>query len=85
MCCRNCVNPVRCSTFFYFREQRAKRTCLHVHLATAARVKYPAACCCAFVSLSLGKDKPRDAGRSMGNAILLIVAFSLALCAVYLM
>ncbi len=25
------------------REQRAKRTCLHVHLATAARVKYPAA------------------------------------------
>ena len=28
---------------FYSREQRAKRTCLHVHLATAARVKYPAA------------------------------------------
>ena len=25
----------------YSREQRAKRTCLHVHLATAARVKYP--------------------------------------------
>ncbi len=22
--------------------------------------------CCAFVSLSLGKDKPQDAGRSMG-------------------
>ncbi len=28
---------------FYFREQRAKRACLHAHLATAARVKYPAA------------------------------------------
>lgn len=40
--------------------------------------------CCAFVSLSLGKDKPQDAGKSMGNAILLTVAFSLALCAVYL-
>ena len=30
-------------SIFYSREQRAKRTCLHVHLATAARVKYPAA------------------------------------------
>lgn len=40
--------------------------------------------CCAFVSLSLGKDKPQDAGRSMGNAIFLIMAFSLALCVVYL-
>ena len=40
--------------------------------------------CCAFVSLSLGKNKPRDAGRSMGNAILLTVIFSLVLCAVYL-
>ena len=28
----------------YSREQRAKRTCLHVHLATAARVQYPDAC-----------------------------------------
>ena len=27
----------------YSREQRAKRACLHAHLATAARVKYPAA------------------------------------------
>jgi len=26
-------------------KQRAKWTCLHVHLATAARVKYPAARC----------------------------------------
>lgn len=40
--------------------------------------------CCAFVSLSLGKNKPQDAGRSMGNSILLIVFFSLVLCAVYL-
>ena len=27
----------------YSREQRAKRACLHAHLATAARVKDPAA------------------------------------------
>ena len=40
--------------------------------------------CCAFVSLSLGKNKPQEAGRSMGNAILLTVFFSLVLCAVYL-
>ena len=25
----------------FFREQRAKRACLHAHLATAARVKDP--------------------------------------------
>ena len=31
------------SRSFYSREQRAKRACLHAHLATAARVKYPAA------------------------------------------
>lgn len=41
--------------------------------------------CCAFVSLSLGKNKPEDACRSMGNAILLTVLFSLLLCAVYLL
>ena len=29
-------------------KQRAKWTCLHVHLATAARVKSPAACCGGF-------------------------------------
>lgn len=40
--------------------------------------------CCAFVSLSLGKGKPQDAGRSMGNSILLTVFFGLVLCAVYL-
>ena len=27
----------------YSREQRAKRACLHAHLVTAVRVKYPAA------------------------------------------
>ncbi len=27
----------------YSRGQRAKRACLHAHLATAVRVKYPAA------------------------------------------
>lgn len=40
--------------------------------------------CCAFVSLSMGKNQPQDAGRSMGNSILLTVIFSLLLCAVYL-
>ena len=29
---------------FYSCEQRAKRTCLHAHLATAAGVDFPAAC-----------------------------------------
>lgn len=41
--------------------------------------------CCAFVSLSLGKNKPQDAGRSMGNAILLTVLSGFVLCAVYLL
>ena len=40
--------------------------------------------CCAFVSLSLGKNRPKDAGRSMGNSILLTLIFSIALCMVYL-
>ena len=30
--------------YIYSRGQRAKRTCSHVHLATAARVKCPDAC-----------------------------------------
>ena len=30
-------------SIFDFREQRAKQPCLHGYLATAARVKYPAA------------------------------------------
>ena len=41
--------------------------------------------CCAFVSLSLGKNSPQDASRSMGNAVLLTVLSSIVLCAVYLL
>ena len=58
---------------FYSREQRAKRTCLHVHLATAARVKYPAAllrckfecpvACCGVFDLH-----KLDYGNADGNA-----------------
>ncbi len=40
--------------------------------------------CCAFVSLSLGKNKPQDAGRSIGNSILLTILSSLVLCGIYL-
>ena len=40
--------------------------------------------CCAFVSLSLGQNKAQDAKRSVGNAILLVIVISLALCAIYL-
>ena len=41
--------------FFYSREQRAKRTCWHVHLATAARVKDPDACTGVFDYLRCDK------------------------------
>lgn len=40
--------------------------------------------CCAFVSLSLGKNEPDNASRSMGNAILLTVISSAILTAIYL-
>ena len=40
--------------------------------------------CCAFVSLSLGMHRPEDAKKSVGNAVVLTVAGSLLLCAVYL-
>ena len=40
--------------------------------------------CCAFVSLSLGKNSPDDAKKSIGNAVVLTVLSSLALTAVYL-
>lgn len=40
--------------------------------------------CCAFVSLSLGKGEPEDAGVSIGNSILLAIASSIILAAVYL-
>lgn len=39
---------------------------------------------CTFVSLSMGRNKPADASRSMGNAIVLTIAASLVLTAVYL-
>ena len=40
--------------------------------------------CCAFVSLSLGRKKPEETHRSIGNAVVLSVASGIALCAVYL-
>ncbi len=40
--------------------------------------------CCAFVSISLGADRREDAHRSIGSAVVLCVAVSLALTAVYL-
>ena len=41
--------------------------------------------CCAFVSLSLGKNTPADARRSVGNSVLLTVISSLVLTVVYLL
>ena len=41
--------------------------------------------CCAFVSLSLGKNTPDDANRSVGNSVVLTVISSIALTAVYLL
>ena len=40
--------------------------------------------CCAFVSISLGQGKPKNATRSVGNSILLCIAASAVLTAVYL-
>ena len=40
--------------------------------------------CCAFVSISLGRQEEKKANRSVGNAVLLCVAASLILTAVYL-
>ena len=40
--------------------------------------------CCAFVSLSLGKNNKDDAKRSMGNSVLFAVIASIVLTAVYL-
>ena len=39
---------------------------------------------CAFVSISLGADRKEDAHKSVGNAILLCVAISIVLTAIYL-
>ncbi|MBQ8575668.1 MAG: MATE family efflux transporter [Clostridia bacterium] len=41
--------------------------------------------CCAFMSLSLGKNKPTDASRSMGNAILITIISGFVITAVYLL
>lgn len=40
--------------------------------------------CCAFVSLSLGKAKLKEASKSMGNSVVLSIVLSLILCAIYL-
>ena len=40
--------------------------------------------CCAFVSIALGRNAREDAHRSVGNAVVLCLASSLALTAVYL-
>lgn len=41
--------------------------------------------CCAFVSLSLGRQQPKDAKKSVGNSIVLLLIVSLVLCAIYLL
>ena len=41
--------------------------------------------CCAFVSLSLGRQEPAEARRSVGNAVVLTVSASLLLTAIYLL
>ena len=40
--------------------------------------------CCAFVSLSLGRNEPESAGKSVGSAVVLTVVSSLVLTAIYL-
>ena len=40
--------------------------------------------CCAFVSLSLGKNEPKDAKKSVGNSVILMIVSSLILSAIYL-
>ena len=41
--------------------------------------------CCAFVSISLGRQEPRAARDSVGNAVGLVTISGLALAAVYLL
>ena len=40
--------------------------------------------CCAFVSISLGENKSGDASRSVGNSVIICIASSIVLTAVYL-
>ena len=41
--------------------------------------------CCAYVSMALGREEPEKAKRSVGNAVVLTLAASLVLTAVYLL
>ncbi|MGN0777033.1 MAG: MATE family efflux transporter [Candidatus Ventricola sp.] len=41
--------------------------------------------CCAFVSISLGRQQPESARRSVGNSVVMTIAGSLILTAVYLL
>lgn len=41
--------------------------------------------CCAYVSLSLGKKKPEEAGKSVGNSILLVIISGIILMCIYLL
>ena len=41
--------------------------------------------CCAFVSLSLGKNETVGARKSVGNAVVMTVASGIVLCAIYLL
>ncbi len=41
--------------------------------------------CCAFVSLSLGKNEMSDARKSVGSAVVMTVVSGIVLCAVYLL
>lgn len=40
--------------------------------------------CCVFVSISLGSKKQKDAANGIGNAVVLVIAVSIVLTAVYL-
>lgn len=40
--------------------------------------------CCAFVSLNLGRKRPAEARKSVGNSVMLTIVLSVLLCAVYL-
>lgn len=40
--------------------------------------------CCAFVSLSLGSNRPKDASKSVGDSIFLTILCGLLLCVIYL-
>ena len=41
--------------------------------------------CCAYVSLALGREQPQSAKKSVGNAVLMVLASSLVLTALYLL